>query len=175
MIVQTGSAVYIGVGSNIDPCENIKAALALLKTYVTVTAISPFYRSRAVGSPHQPDFVNGIFRIAPTSTPRELKFEVLRVIEDRLGRVRTTDKNSARMIDLDIVLFGKLTISEPDLVIPDPGLLDYPFVGIPLLDLEPELVVPGTGEKLKSFFPKQARLYKLKTIPAFSRELARLL
>ena len=164
---KTESRVFIGVGSNINPFENIKAALALLKTHVTVTAVSPFYRSRAVGTSNQPDFVNGIIRIAATAAPRALKIGVLRVIEDRLGRVRTADKNSARTMDLDIVLFGEIIVTEPDLVIPDPGLVRYPFVGIPLLDLEPELVVPGTGKKLKSYFPRSAQNYGLESLPDF--------
>src|SRR3972149_233754 len=107
----------IGVGSNINPLENIPKALELLKGYVTETGISPFYRSRPAGTTDQPDFINGIFRITTEAEPKRLKFSILRVIEGTLGRVRMADKNASRAIDLDILLYGSLVLDVPDLVI----------------------------------------------------------
>jgi len=137
---------YIGVGSNIDPEPNIRAAVDLLSNDVEVVAISTFYRTAPVGRADLPDFYNGIIAVETELNPRELKFDVLRKIEMSLGRARTADPNAARTIDLDIELYANTAVSEPDLVIPDPDILRRPFLALPLLELAPEIVLPGLGK-----------------------------
>ncbi|MCL5103238.1 MAG: 2-amino-4-hydroxy-6-hydroxymethyldihydropteridine diphosphokinase [Armatimonadetes bacterium] len=136
---------YIGIGSNIDPETNILAALRLLGRKARVVAISTFYRTEPLGSPESPAFVNGAAKIETEIPPRELKFEVLRKIENDLGRKRTENKYSPRTIDLDIIVYGDLTIHEPDLRLPDPDILTRVFVAQPLFELDPGMIVPGTG------------------------------
>ncbi|HEQ71987.1 MAG TPA: 2-amino-4-hydroxy-6-hydroxymethyldihydropteridine diphosphokinase [Spirochaetia bacterium] len=159
---------YIGVGSNIGPEENISNALRLLASSLSVTGISPFYRSKAVGTVDQPDFVNGVFRIRTGISARKLKFNVLRGIEDRLGRVRNADKNAPRTIDLDLLLYGELILQAADLTLPDPELTHYPFVGVPLKELEPTLRVPGTGKLLNEIFPLSPDAYDLVLLSDFT-------
>lgn len=139
---------YIGIGSNIEPEKHVPAAVLLLREYVRVTGVSTFYRTDAFGSPGSPLFINGVVRIYTDLAPRELKTEVLRRIEDRLGRERTEDKLAPRTIDLDIIVFGEIVIREPDLIIPDPGISDRGFIAVPLLELDPGLVLPDTGKSL---------------------------
>jgi 2-amino-4-hydroxy-6-hydroxymethyldihydropteridine diphosphokinase len=141
---------FVAVGSNIDPQANVPRALALLKTYVSVTAVSTFYRTAAVNRPDQPDFANGVVKIQTTRPPREVKFDVLRRIEDQLGRVRSADKYAARTIDLDLILYGTMVIDKPDLHLPDPSIHTYPFVAIPLLELACDLVLPDTRTPLSN-------------------------
>ncbi len=167
--------VYLGVGSNIEAEANIERALALLKACLTVTGVSPFFRSEAVGAHDQPEFTNGVFAAETDLTPRALKYELLRVIEEKLGRRRTADKNAARPIDLDIVLYGSLVVDEPGLTIPDPGLSRYPFVALPLLALAPDIVPPDSGRKLKDLFPGRPDVYGLRPLPEFSARLEALL
>jgi 2-amino-4-hydroxy-6-hydroxymethyldihydropteridine diphosphokinase len=143
---------YVAVGSNIEPRKNIPAALALLREHVTVAGVSTFYHSAAVGpdgrtNRAQSDFVNGVFEVRATQAPRELKYGVLRRIEERLGRVRTADKFAPRTIDLDVALYGDDVIDEPDLKLPAPDIA-RPFVAVPLLELAPDLVLPHTHEPL---------------------------
>jgi len=143
---------YVAVGSNVEPRTNIPAALRLLRRRVTVSAVSTFYRSAAVGpdgTPRadQPDFLNGVFQVRTPLAARELKFDVLRPIERELGRLRTADKYAPRTIDLDVLLYGESVIDEPDLSIPSPDL-SRPFVAVPLLELAPETVLPDTREPL---------------------------
>jgi 2-amino-4-hydroxy-6-hydroxymethyldihydropteridine diphosphokinase len=164
--------VFIGVGSNIDPYANIERALDALGDRMNVTAISPFYRSRAVGADGQPDFVNGVFAAAAGLPPRELKYGLLRRVEASLERRRTTDKSEARTIDLDLLLYGDRVVDELGLTVPDPGLRRYPFVALPLLDLEPGMVLPGGAEKLIDLFPGRAEEYGLVPLPEFSAALA---
>ena len=141
---------YISVGSNINPEKNIAKALDYLKEHAKITAISTFYQTRAIDRPKQPDFVNGIFKIQTDMPARELKFDVLRKIESGLGRIHSDDKYIDRTIDLDIVIYGDMVIDEFDLKIPDRDIRRRPFIAIPLLEIEPSLILPDTGEKLSS-------------------------
>ena len=76
--------------------------------------------------------------------PLMLKLTVLRAIESALGRQRTGDKYADRTLDLDLVLYGDLVSSSPELVLPDPELAQRPFLAFPLLELDPELRLPGS-------------------------------
>lgn len=140
--------VFIAIGSNINPRDNIQKAIIELKKFVKITAISNFYKSKSLGNPNQPDFLNGVIKIQTDYKPRDLKFEVLRKTEEKLGRVRTNDKNASRTIDLDLILYGDLIINEPDLHLPDPAIRKYPFIAIPLLELVPDLFLPDTNDSL---------------------------
>lgn len=142
--------VFIAVGSNIDPERSIPAALNRLQEDIEVTAVSTHYRTRPLGRPEQPPFVNGVWQAATALEPRVLKHDVLRPIEASLGRVRTGDRYAARPIDLDIALYGDVVVDEEDLVIPDPDIRQRPFLAVPLLELSPELRMPDTGERLAS-------------------------
>lgn len=141
---------YISVGSNIEPKKNIPKALDKLKEYVRVEATSTFYRTVPIGRPEQPFFLNGVWLIETDKAPKELKFGVLKSIEEKLGRIRTQDKYAARTIDLDIAVYGDEVINEPELVIPDPDIRKRSFIAIPLLELNPSLVLPDTGEPISS-------------------------
>lgn len=140
--------VFLGVGSNIEPEKHILAALELLKQHVRVTGVSTFYWTEALGRPDQPRFLNGVWRVETSVEASPLKFDVLWPIETELGRIRTQDKHAARTIDLDILLYGDAVIDQPDLRIPDPDIRTRPFITIPLLELEPDLVLPDTGQQL---------------------------
>ena len=142
--------VYISVGSNIEPEENIPKALDKLKKYVRVVATSTFYRTRPIGRPEQAFFLNGVWLIETNKAPQELRFRVLRIIEEELGRIRTEDKYAPRTIDLDIILYGNAVIRGTELVIPDPDIRRRNFIAIPLLELNPSLVLPDTGKPISS-------------------------
>ena len=141
-------AVYIGVGSNIDPEENIPRALRLLATEVPITAVSTFFRTIPFDRPEQSSFYNGVVRITTDIPPAELKDRILRAIETRLGRKRTADRSSARTIDLDILLYGDRVITGDGLNVPDPLIIQRSFLAVPLLELASDLVLPDSGRTL---------------------------
>jgi len=154
--------VYIAVGSNIDPEENVPAAVRVLALSVDLVAVSTFYWSAPLDRPEQPRFMNGVLRIRTALEPRPLKFELLRPIEARLGRVRGADRDAPRTIDLDIALYGDRVLDDDfapcddfapgdeGLRVPDPDIRIRPFIAVPLLELAPGLVLPDTGERLAS-------------------------
>lgn len=141
--------VYIAVGSNIQPEYHIPEALRLLQDYVRVTDCSTFYRTPAIDRPDQPDYRNGVFKARTDIPARTLKFNILRMIEQQLGRVRSGDDYAPRTIDLDIALYGDHRIDEPGLRVPDPAIRHRAFLAGPLLELDPELVLADTGRPLR--------------------------
>lgn len=140
--------VYIAIGSNIAPEENIPKALRMLARQVCITGVSTFYRTPAVDSLGSPDFINGVIQVRTEIPPRELKFGVLRPIESALGRRRSSDRNTARTIDLDILLYGDAVVREADLVIPDPDLAGRAFLAVPVLELDSDAAMPGANTRL---------------------------
>ena len=146
----TNTEAFIAVGSNVDPLIQIPEALRLLAQRVTIIAISTFYQTKAIARPEQPDYRNGMFKIQVEMSPMDLKMNVLRDIEHKLGRIRTSDPLAARTIDLDVVLFGDLDIDEEGLRLPAPDVRERPFVAVPLLELAPDLIMPDTQEPLAS-------------------------
>lgn len=150
---------FIAVGSNIDPERNIGRALELLQQQVRVVASSTFYWTTPLGRTDQPRFLNGVWRVETGLSPGSLKFDVLRGIESKLGRVRTEDKYAPRPIDLDVILHGRLVLSGPDLQIPDPDIGCRPFIAVPLLELVPDLTMPDTGEPLAELVGRQTVMH----------------
>lgn len=137
--------VFIGVGSNINPEENVRQALRLLGREVPIVAISTFYRTQAEGRAGQPPFYNGVVEVVTEMPPAQLKHSVLRPIEEKLGRTRGEDKYAPRTIDLDVLLYDDLVAAEKGLRIPDPQIAQRAFLAIPLCELAPELVLPDSG------------------------------
>ncbi len=133
---------FVAVGSNIDPEENVRTAIRLLSLRTRVTGISTVYLTRPEGRPEQPQFYNLIVEIETDLTPEEVKKDLLRRIEAELGRKRTKDKYAPRTIDLDLVLYDDVIRETQELSLPDPDILERPFLAIPLGELCPDLVLP---------------------------------
>ena len=142
---------YISAGSSVEPRRNLENAAVMLRETVHITGVSTVYRTPAIDRPNDPDFLNCVFQISTDVLPRALTFDVLRAVEDRLGRRRLRDKYAPRRIDLDLILYGDQTIDEPDLTIPHPDLSRW-FVRVPLLELSPDVCVPGAG-RLRDLWP----------------------
>ncbi len=139
------SRVFIGMGSNIAPEASIKAAMRLLAEKTRLLDVSTFYRTPAEGRPEQPDYINGVVAIETSLPPETLKHNVLRPIESRLGRRRNGDKFAARTIDLDIILYDSATAQTACAPIASKDIETRSFVAIPLAEIAPDLIIPGTG------------------------------
>jgi len=140
---------FIAVGSNVAPEENIPEALGQLQKHTQVITCSTFYRTPPLNRPEQSTFINGVWEIETSLLPRALKFDLLRPIEARLGRVRSKDKYAPRPIDLDILLYGAWVMVEKDLRIPDPDLYSRAFLAWPLYELAPNRILPDSGRRLR--------------------------
>jgi len=161
--------IYLSVGANIDPEVNIPRGLRLLSRTLPLCGISTFYRTKAIDRPDQPDYLNGVVALKTDLPPGRLR-DLLREVEHALGRVRTDDTFAARTLDLDILLFGDAVVSSLGLHIPDPDILLRPFLAAGLLELAPDLQLPGTDRKL-SVLIDSAAVASLTAMPEFTREL----
>jgi 2-amino-4-hydroxy-6-hydroxymethyldihydropteridine diphosphokinase len=131
---------YIALGANLgDRARNIQAALHLLESLpgIRVTKVSSLLENPAVGGPaDSPPFLNAVAQIETTLEPRQLLQRLLD-IEHELGRERNL-KWEPRQIDLDLLLFGEVVISQPHLVIPHPRMHERRFVLEPLAEIAPK-------------------------------------
>ncbi len=133
------NSFLIGLGSNIQPVENIQKAAALLRQQSLQASFSRVWQSEAVGS-QGPDFLNAAALIATPLSAQALKSEVLSRIEIQLGRKRSADKNAPRTIDLDILATNQATM--------DPGLWQYAHNAVPAAELLPGMTASQTGKTL---------------------------
>ena len=127
---------YIGIGSNLgDRQKNIAAAISHLSRLdgAIVTKTSPIYETEPVGGPRQDKYLNGVLEILTSHSPHRLLNDLLD-IEKRLGRTRK-GRNLPRTIDLDILLYDDIILTEKDLVIPHPRMNERDFVVRPLNEI----------------------------------------
>ena len=140
---------FLGLGSNLgDRLANLQAAVDALQAEpgLRVAASSRVWETTPVGGPPQPDYLNAVVRIETDLSARDL-LDVARRVESRLGRIRK-ERWGARTIDVDVLLFDQEQIDEPDLVVPHPRMKERAFVLLPLLELEPDPMLPD-GTRLK--------------------------
>ena len=138
---------YIGLGSNLDnPERQLDMALQSLDDIPDTRLVknSSFYRSAPLGPSDQPHFINAVALLESSLTAGQLLVR-LQSIENRQGRVRNGQRWGPRTLDLDLLLHGSQVIEEPELTVPHPGIRYRNFVLAPLLELAPELEIPGLG------------------------------
>jgi len=138
---------YIGLGSNLGESEDlITSALDYLsETYkVEVNKCSSLYRSKPLENKDQPDYINAVACIVGEFAALEL-LENLQAVENHFGRIRNGERWASRTLDLDILLFDNMKIIEERLVIPHEGILQRDFVLHPLMEIAPNIEIPGFG------------------------------
>ena len=139
--------VVIVAGSNLDKERCMPEAVRRLRRRddIHVRAVSSCYGSPSVGGPPDaPDFLNAAIHAQTSLDPTSLR-DVLREIEDGLGRVRTDDPNAPRTIDLDIVYYGDLAKQFDGWAIPDPNAETAAHVAIPIAEILPRSTHPESG------------------------------
>ena len=144
------TAILIGIGANLapdgytTPRQGCEAAIACLPSRdIAVTAISTWYETAPVPVSDQPWFNNAVIA-AETTLPAEEALAALHEIEARFGRVRTV-RNAARVLDLDLLDYGRQCHDGEMLSIPHPRLHERAFVLLPLRDVAPDYVHPGSN------------------------------
>ena len=138
--------VYLGMGSNVDAENNIRAGLEELHQQFGAIELSPVYSSKSVGFEGE-DFLNLAVRARTELQPLQLK-QWLNALEDRYGRLRNVEKFSDRTLDIDILMYDDLYVRLPELSLPRGELLHFAHVLKPMADLAPDLVHPVTGKTM---------------------------
>ena len=137
----------LSLGSNLgNSAEILSSAAEALNEVSEVIALSSFYRTRPVGGPPQPDFINAVIIIETNLEPEELLL-VAQAIEGAHGRERNanTVKWGPRFLDIDLIKCDEMLINSPDLTIPHPRAHEREFVLRPWNEIDPAATLPGLG------------------------------
>jgi 2-amino-4-hydroxy-6-hydroxymethyldihydropteridine diphosphokinase len=142
---------YIGVGSNLDdPGAQVRRACAKLAELPSTRLVltSPIYVSSPFGPVKQPDFANAVAGILTQLDPLAL-LAGLHSIEAAQGRPKERERWGPRVIDLDVLVYGRERLADPRLTLPHPGIVERNFVLYPLADIAPDLDIPGLGRVIE--------------------------
>ena len=138
------SQVYLAIGTNLgERQKNLQRAVDALGEVVAVEAVSPIYKTAPWGITDQPDFLNACLVGQTILMPQEL-LGVCKTIEQQIGR-KPGIRWGPRLIDIDIIFFGRQILSEDGLTLPHPEVADRAFVLAPLADIAPDYVHPQNG------------------------------
>jgi len=145
-----GREAFVGLGGNLQgplgsPVEYVESALQRLAGLdgIELLGRSRLYRSAPWGNTRQGDFVNAVARLSCQGHPEQL-LDALLTLEREMGRARG-EPWGPRLIDLDLLTFGDQEVTNEYLTLPHPLMQERAFVLIPLLELEPDFVIPGKG------------------------------
>jgi 2-amino-4-hydroxy-6-hydroxymethyldihydropteridine diphosphokinase len=149
--------VYLSLGSNVGDREaNLRRAIELLSgEHIPVVKQSSIYETEPQDVPDQPWFYNLVAECETPCFPLQL-LSILQGIEQEAGRTRGTGevRRGPRVIDIDILLCGEVTMELPQLTIPHPRMRERRFVLQPLAEIAPELRDVRTGQLFREFLPK---------------------
>ncbi len=139
---------YVGLGGNVGAVsDTLRQATRLLDRLpgTTVRSASHLYSTPAWGLEQQADFVNGVVELETTLSPQPLLQSLLRIELD-FGRDRDAGLRwGPRTLDLDLLLYADLVLDETGLRLPHPHLHERAFALVPLLEIAPDILIPGLG------------------------------
>ena len=170
------SLIVLGLGSNLGDSHSIVInAVKVLGDVLRELRRASLYETEPLYYVDQGRFINtavaGFYGVnqKPLEAARELLVQ-LHKIEERFGRKRDKERRwGERFLDVDILLFGDLTINESDIIIPHPRLKERRFALEPLLEIMPDATEPGTGLSYRSIcqaLPDQG----VKRLPSLSEK-----
>jgi len=144
------ASAFLSLGSNLgDRRAALRAALdALERGGARVVRRSSLYETAPVGKTDQPPFLNLAVEVETRLSPAEL-LALCQAVEHAGGRVRR-ERWGPRTLDIDILLYDRLTVQTPSLAIPHPELTRRRFVLAPLLEIAPAAALPD-GTPLRAF------------------------
>lgn len=133
--------IFLALGTNLgDREENLRIVKESLAPMVLLMQESSVYRTPPWGYLDQPDFLNQVIQVSTALEPLQL-LRYLKRIEEQMGREKTF-RNGPRLIDIDILFYGRRILKADMLCIPHPRLHERAFVLVPLVEIAPELIHP---------------------------------
>ena len=137
--------VVIALGANLgEPRAQLEEAIEKLREVIVIEVISSFYETKPFKvSEEQPNYINAVL-MGETNLEAEQLMKELLVLEERIGRKRSTI-NAARLIDLDIIDYQGMVINSENLTLPHPRAFEREFVLRPWIEIDPEAHLTGFG------------------------------
>ncbi len=140
------ATVFLGLGSNESPQENLKLAVRELASRYGELALSNVYQSAAVGFSGA-DFLNLVVRLESEDSPLSICDEV-ELIHNLAGRDRSRNKWESRPLDIDLLLYNDLILDDRPVRVPRDDVLQYSFVLRPMAELAPQHRHPVSGKTM---------------------------
>ncbi len=140
------TTIYVGLGSNIEPEQNLHLGVSELRNRYGELQISVVYRSKPLGFDGD-DFLNLVVAFESDVSPADI-CETIEVIHNLSGRDRNCGKWESRPLDIDLLLYNDLVLDEPPVRVPRRDVLEYSFVLRPMAELAPNLRHPVTGRTM---------------------------
>jgi len=163
IILIMSDRIFLGLGSNIGDREtNIFSAITALdlEPDINVIRTASIYETKPLYNIEQPDFLNTVIEITTSLLPENLLLQCQK-IEIMLGRPKMHEKNSARVIDIDILCFKNIIVNLPLLKVPHPDLHNRRFVLLPFSKIAGDFIVSGyrkTVDELLKLCPDKSRI-----------------
>ena len=149
-----GDAIVVALGSNLRgdhaSCRDLLEAATgqLPERGVSILDRSGWWRSAAWPRATDPDYLNGVALVETALEPRALLAALL-TLEQAFGR-RRGDPNSPRPLDLDLIAYGRVVVTDDELILPHPRAAQRRFVMGPLAQIAPDWVHPVSGKTAAS-------------------------
>jgi len=160
--------IYLSLGSNIKPKElYLNKAIIELESIINIKKVSSLYSSTPIGYKTKNNFLNLAIKAEANIKPRFL-LKFIKDIESQLGRVRS-EIYTDRTIDIDIIFFGEEIVNSKDLIIPHPSAHQRRFVLEPIMEIDKDLIFPGSNNKIIDLLNK-VKNQKIKKIKNFDIE-----
>jgi 2-amino-4-hydroxy-6-hydroxymethyldihydropteridine diphosphokinase len=161
-----GNLVYFSLGSNLEPAIHLGNALRKIDEKFGLKVVSGVYETSPVGGKkNQPVFWNMVVGVDTDEKPVNIRAWIEQ-LEKKEGRTRTKDRFVSRTLDVDLILWKDLVLKRRDFAIPHPDIGTKAFVLFPLLEIAPQIVLPGSERPLielaHSFDDKSQTLRLLK-------------
>jgi 2-amino-4-hydroxy-6-hydroxymethyldihydropteridine diphosphokinase len=142
----SGPLIWVGLGSNLgDRLKWLQFGLAGLERLGQIQRFSDIYETEPWGRSDQPPFLNAVCSLTPNRDDPEAGLAALKTLESAAGRDSSGPKWGPRTLDLDLLWWGSLIHSSELLKIPHPRLHLRRFVLVPLHQIGPDLIPPGSG------------------------------
>jgi len=140
------ATVFVGLGSNIDPENNLHIGVSALRERYGELHLSAVYSSKAIGFEGD-DFLNLVAEFQSDESPQAVCGQI-ELIHNLAGRDRESGKWESRPLDIDLLLYNDLVLDERPVRVPRKDVLEYSFVLRPLAEIAPDRVHPVTGKTM---------------------------
>ncbi len=144
--------IFLLLGTNQGQLKaNLERALQELeKKKIRIVKKSKIYKTKPWGNPYQPTFLNMAVEVSCDYSPLAL-LKMLKSIETKLGRMKTSQRWGPRIIDIDVLFYGDRIVSTKDLVIPHKEFDQRPFAIKLLAEIAPDFTPPHSTKSMKEY------------------------